>query len=581
MSTERINQLHEQASERYLSGDYQGALDAWREVLSLDSTDEQALGGMRMAAQFVEPKAQQAAPGSGVEHELDEGLKILDGIGMKGTPQAVEIGAVDRKPQPVAEPVPPTEDSLEGWDIPAPPIDDDGAFGLEPVARSSPAPAPAPAPAPTPAPTLSTSAAGAELKRRVADLLAEAKAKAESGAHDEALAILARLGILDEDNTEAEALRASIESKNASSLDQVERQIIEGVAALEADRLDDAESHFREALALAPEHREAQHYLEKVAEKRAPDGHEDLLKDSGGEAAPTEDAVRRATEAASTNPAAKPKPVAPTKARASDGAGVQAKAAPPAKRGLPFTLPFALPPPKVLIAGGVGAVVLVAAIVAVPRLFHKSATAAASPAASAAAPKGPRGVKRGAQQKSAAQAPAVPASPEERAKAAAAALTKASGLMASGDFGGAVIAYNDALTLDPGNAAAKAGIAQAGERYKATKVERDAIDNIKLAFRDGEFTSGLRLAYRLPPTVPKSYIDAVKVVGWYNLAVVALRAGECREAQGHLDEALQIAPSDADAKTLRELAARYADAVKDRTFLNRVESLSFRPFPES
>jgi len=153
--------------------------------------------------------------------------------------------------------------------------------------------------------------------------------------------------------------------------------------------------------------------------------------------------------------------------------------------------------------------------------------------------------------------------------------------MASGDPGGAVLAFNEVLTLDPDNEDAKAGLAEAGERYKASKIERDAINSIRLAFRDGEFTSGLRLAYRLPPGVNRSEADAIKIVGWYNLAVVALRAGDCREAQAHLDEALELAPTDADAKKLREFAARYAEAVKDRVFLARVEALAFRELPSS
>jgi len=81
-----------------------------------------------------------------------------------------------------------------------------------------------------------------ELSRRVTDLLKEANEKAESGERDEALAILARLAILDEDNAEAAALRAKLEAQGASDLDKVERAIIEGVAAMEADQLDDAEN---------------------------------------------------------------------------------------------------------------------------------------------------------------------------------------------------------------------------------------------------------------------------------------------------------------------------------------------------
>jgi len=85
----------------------------------------------------------------------------------------------------------------------------------------------------------------------------------------------------------------------------------------------------------------------------------------------------------------------------------------------------------------------------------------------------------------------------------------------------------------------------------------------------------------LPPGIPPSYAEGVKVAGWYDLAVVALRAGDCRAAQQHLDEALQVNPADEEAKSLRELAARYAEAVKDRAFLDRVEALSFRSPPAS
>jgi hypothetical protein len=44
---------------------------------------------------------------------------------------------------------------------------------------------------------------------------------------------------------------------------------------------------------------------------------------------------------------------------------------------------------------------------------------------------------------------------------------------------------------------------------------------------------------------------------------------------------LEIAPADAEAKGLREFASRYVDAVKDRSFLNHVEALAFRPMPSS
>ena len=566
MSTERIKQLHEHASERYFSGDYQGALEAWRDVLGLDPADEQALGGLRLASQFVEHASPAFAEGSGeVEHELDRGLMVLDGL--SGTtllhPDMAD-GTIDRKPEPENVLGLENEEILEGWEAPAAPPPEEGSFGLEPVSRSSPAPSPA------------VSAAAAELARRVNDLLKEAKAKAEAGERDEALAILTRLGILDEDNADAAILRSKIEAEGASDLDKVEHAIIEGVAALEADRLDDAERFFREALNLAPEHREARHYLEKVEERRA-GGSEELLSVGRGESAPSENAVQRATgiETAPRRQAPAPRPPRPAAIEASES---DEPSEPP-----PGAARLALPPPKFLIWAGVGVVVLACAAIALPRLAGGTPPEPVARKATAPLSRPQRTAKPGplARNGATASASAVPATPEEAARIIASGLATGHARAASGDFGGAVVAFNEALTLDPKNAEARAGLEDAGERYKASKADREALNNVKLAFRDGEYTSGLRLAYRLPPSVSKSYADAVKVAGWYNLAVVALRAGECREALSHLDEALELAPADADAKKLRELASRYVNAVKDRGFLDRVEALAFRPLPSS
>jgi len=554
MSTERIKQLHEQASERYLGGDYQGALQAWRDVLRLDPADEQALDGTHLASQFVEHGSPAPLETAGeVEHDLDRGLRVLDGLGATTLlhPDG-EDGTIDRQPAPRGVGAPETEEFLEGWQTPTPPSADENSFGLEPLSRSSPVPA------------IPVCAAGAELSRRVNDLLTDAKARAEAGERDEALAILFRLAILDEDNAEAAALRSKIESAGASNLDKVERAIIEGVAALGADNLDDAERFFREALELAPQHREAQHYLEKVTERRSPGG-EELLSPGAGESAPVENAVGRATviETAPHQraPSSKPPRSAP----------------PPASKPQEPLLGTSGPrsvmrTSKILLWGGGGVLALVCTAVALPQLVGRDAPETA-----------PRKTSGPVSRHSTAAAPTRVASsiPQETAKVVASALARGRALMASQDFGGAVVAFNEALTLDPKNVETRAGIEDAGERYKAGKAEREALNNIKLAFRDGEFTSGLRLAYRLPPSVSTSYANAVKFAGWYNLAVVALRAGDCREALSHLDEALEIAPGEDDAKKLREFASRYVDAVKDRVFLDRVEALAFRPLPPS
>jgi tetratricopeptide (TPR) repeat protein len=562
MSTERIKQLHEQASERYLNGDYQGALQAWRDVLGLDPANEQALDGTSLAAQFVEQAPAPAAqPASPVENELDQGLRVLDGLGAATLLHSDDLdGTIDRKPEPERSGAPESEELLEGWETPKSSSAESASFGLAPLSHGAPDPS-------------APSAAAAELARRVNDLLNEAKAKAEAGERDEALAILFRLAILDEDNTEAAQLRSQIESAGASDLDKVERAIIEGVAALEADKFDEAENYFREALGLVPGHREAQHYLEKVAQRRS-QGDEELLSPGAAESAPVENAVERATAIPMARPQAPPR--SPRPAPAADSELPEPALATGGRR-------FSLRPSRLLVWGGGTVLALACAAFALPRFIGGEAPSTGVPGISRPVPQatpptppGPRAKKA-----TAAPKPAAPADPEAIAKAVASGLARGQALMASGDFGGAVVAYSEALSLDPKNEAARAGFEAAGEQYKASKAEREALNTIKLAFRDGEFTSGLRMAYRLPPSVSKSYSDGVKVAGWYNLAVVALRAGDCREALSHLDEALQIAPDEDDAKKLSEFASRYVNAVKDRNFLDRVEALAFRSPPPS
>ena len=84
------------------------------------------------------------------------------------------------------------------------------------------------------------------------------------------------------------------------------------------------------------------------------------------------------------------------------------------------------------------------------------------------------------------------------------------------------------------------------------------------------------MAVEHPAKIDATIDPAGKV---YDLAIVALRAGDCREAISHLDEALGVTPGDPDTTKLREFAVRYADVPKDRTFLDQVEALAFKPMP--
>ena len=617
MSSDRIAQLHEQASEFYLNGDYAGALQAWRDVLALDPGNEQAMDGVRMASQFAEPPPAAPAAQPELDHELDRGLSVFDSLGAAPSkdPNATMMidrsdvaAALDRKPapaqRPAAAPAPAAaaasmvtginrqSDGIDFGDISGVGAIPLGATDVPEQAQAqdasaahdtTEAPEATEAHAEEPSYGLeevgppnafggNPSAAAVELHRRVADLLSEAKSKADAGERDEALAILARLSILDEDNTEAHELRARIEAGGPTDLARTEQAIIEGVSALESDRLDDAEKYFNEALQLSPGHREAQHYLEKVHERRSGTsaasplhGGEDLLggEPHAGDLLGTPPPVEIPSTAAVPLAA----PVAPGKS--SRARSVE----PPVAPVVPTAGRAKLPSLKLVFAGGLGAIALICAAMFLPSMLKSGKKLPPPPP--------PRAAKPVAKPIAAAK-PSVPEmSPAERSAAIATAMAKGKTQMAAGDAAGAVISFNAALGLDPANAEAKAGLTEAGEIYKAHKAEQDAMDSIKVAFRDGEYTSGLRVAYRLPPSVPKSYIDGVKVAGWYNLAVVSLRAGDCKEALSNLGEALGVAPGDAEAVKLKDFATRYQNAPKDRSFLDQVEALAFKPLPSS
>ena len=74
-------------------------------------------------------------------------------------------------------------------------------------------------------------------------------------------------------------------------------------------------------------------------------------------------------------------------------------------------------------------------------------------------------------------------------------------------------------------------------------------------FRDGEYRSAMKMFYRLEPTNAEAAarLERYKLNGWYNMAVLALRSGDCDLARSHLAEAAQIDPRDADVLTAQAL----------------------------
>lgn len=430
--------------------------------------------------------------------------------------------------------------------------------------------------------------AAQELALRVEHLLDEAKHEASAERIDEALSILSRVFILDEQNEAARVLEERLRAAQGESSRDVETWITEGIQEFEAGEHEPARARFLKVLERYPAHVEALDYLDRIdvaLEAKAgepaaavtpvppPGFHgEDLL---GGAshfeatdfAAPSAPRTMTAESATAAIPLQKressprPSPVAADPIE--NDAGESAPAVTMGSR--PASAPWPL------LAGGI-VLVVVALIVGaawfMPKLFHKGDRPGPIVGLEAPTNAVPETPKADPQPKPAVAPPS--------ARTASEAMVRAKAAMDSGDYARAVIAYNEALTLDPGVDEARSGLTQAGELYKAQKVERDQVERAKTAFAEGEYTPTLKILYRIPAGRYAEEVEHYKVNAWYNLALVSLRAGNCKESIGHIGEALQIRPGDVDARRAKELAQKFQSADKDRAFYDLVESIPFR-----
>ena len=520
MERSQVDALHQKAAEQYLEGNYAAACACWRKVLQADPADDKALEGLRLC-ELLEPGGDPAA------EPVD--LDVLAEM-------------AEAEPRTVSE---------------AAPLDDEDALNLESGAVGDP---------------LSGIAAETELHGRVQELLREAHAAAEAGYDDDALGILARLFILDEDHAEARELEDRLRVHRARSAAEQEDLIAEGVQWLEAGRLEDARRRFAEMLEEVPDHAEIRHYLE-VAEARCRAGD----RDPGITAVPLQEIA-----------VAQPEP-APVELQlgGGDGAKPRIRRAPVPVNDEPAVA--SAPPrpsrsrPIALAAAGI-------VVLALAGWFGRGFLPGSGVTDSAAADRQARAkIEKAGTETTAllAQADRLTAEtvgtdatpPPAPAQDAATALADGAAAFDRGDFAAAVVAFDRAAKLAPGNPEALRRLADAGRRYRETEALRTELDRALRIFDEGDYAGALRILYRLPEGADPAYVTRLRRDGWYNLAVVSLKAGEPAEAAAHLREALEVQPDDAEAGRFLELARRYADTPRDRTYYAAVEPLEFRPTP--
>jgi tetratricopeptide (TPR) repeat protein len=553
MSVERIESLHQEASEHYLEGRFPEAIAAWQRVLTLDPANEQALEGVRMSSLLSDGGKESAAPvavaapeADPIDAEIDAGLKVF------------EFDAVER---PVGDLPDPTRQS-DGIDF-----GDLGGIDAIPIAGPPPTAPEAPAEeetglAPVVAHVPGVDPAVAELNRRVRALLDEAQAKAAAGDSEGALAVLGRVQVLDEDNAEAAALEGELRDTSARVTGEVDRWMTEGVQAFEGGMLDEARGWFVKVLDRIPEHAEAVHYLKKIGTTSQ--------TAAGGEAAPeSNDLLASFLSNSDRSSEESLFPEIPARSAALEEPAPPPDAAPMRPRG-PRPPHATAPNPPASRRGPLLGLAALALLVVAGSAFVFLGGNDGGSSEAGARPAVPRAAAVAPKPEAPAPEPAAPSAPSLSTS-----LARGREAMAAADYDDAVLAYNDALRADPTNAEAQQGMAAATDAYKAFKAQNEQIAGIRSAFEDGEYASALRVIYRLPDSFDRAKVDRWKENGWFNLAVVALRAGEVPQAIQHFDEALSIR-EDSETQKWKAFGRRYENAPKDRAYYAATDSIRFR-----
>jgi tetratricopeptide (TPR) repeat protein len=601
----RLENLHQQASTLYLQGEYVAALSAWRQLLQLDPQDERAREGVRLCELLVQEEGGTVPPvhvepppppkagasvddsgsgvGFGIGEDLDEELDELDEmLGDGGStdwmdkppeaPPATSGGALDFDLSEAAE-SPDADFNLDAADRPAGGADAgqdqtaseiDAAFNFESTAP------PEAAAAPPDAAALPSNISAEELQRRADELMAEALEHYENGRRTDALSVLDRLAILDENNqaamTFANHIRAEIEAQSpspaapAAAPDGEEELLADAVfepsqEAAPAPRIDngmiDLEGQGGESLGLGGPEVPPRPEANAEVQPAAPPSEEFDL----GEVAVGESLVDTTVQGE-----AEPTPA-------------PAAGSPPKPRLNKWMMVAAV---VVLALGG--------GYLALQFLGGSSSVESGNTALAAPPPLGEPERPGSGSETPATSKNADPA-PDSPSNAAATPppgdldeiLDRADAAYEEGDYAVAVLAYNDALKIDPRNEVARRRLEEAGELYREQKELIEQRQQIIQAFNEGDYRNALSILYRIPPEneTEAERFERYKFNGWYNMGLRALKTGDCRLARSNLREAQQVDPTDRDLQYALELSVACFEN-QDQSYFDATGSMRLR-----
>ncbi|MBD3869068.1 MAG: hypothetical protein IFK94_13170 [Acidobacteria bacterium] len=555
--------LHQRASEHYLQGEYGSALEIWQAIHDQTPQDERAVEGIRLCEVMSESKTvPEPEDGAGfdlapeetvpdIDLTLDDGEEEVPGFELPGADREHEDAVeqvlldLDQLPENTAEPMPDSDTRLDA-------------------------------------------AAAAELLNRQGQLLEDARTARDEGRLDDATAVLARLFILDEQNAEGRALEAEILEHGSKAAYEVEDKIAEAVQWMESGRLEDAESNLRRVLDISPAHQEAEHYLEQVLqrmEEASSAGEEpaaepaDSNMDHGAVHLDTGEAEEIALGGAipGMEPIGDPMMDEPVQELEFGDPGEEVAGEPSGKPGLLSS--------RNIILAVVFLIMAAAGWYFARNLLGGGSAPAAEPEqasfANPAAGGADAAVERTTEELIQ-QADALSRSTDEVSKSAAERIPglvqEAGRQMEEADYASAVITWNKVLELDPGHTGARRGLEDAGRSYREWQSRSADLVRAGYVFEEGDYSSALKILYRLPEDIQPEKVLIHKVNGWYNMAVISLKAGRLDQALLRFGEIELLAVEDSAAAELQAFAESYQGREKDRAFYQDVNDLTFRTF---
>ncbi|MCX7829672.1 MAG: tetratricopeptide repeat protein, partial [Acidobacteria bacterium] len=432
-------------------------------------------------------------------------------------------------------------------------------------------------------------------ENKVESFIADGKRLISEGKFQDAIDVLTRVFILDEENKEAQVLIDEAKGKLQGLEQKVNLVLNEAISFYDSQDYEKAKELFNKVLELFPGHREADFYLKEIEAKSQSAGFqlEQPAPDSAGFQLDSQDSFTfepsgGAEDLSSLVGAGAKQPVAEVPAPTPlivqpkpEGVAPSIKAPKAKKEGKKL--------PIGLIAGIVIALVLVGgSFFVIPILWDKFFTPK-TPAMKIPPP--------APSKKAETKQPEKPSQPPQPPKTLDDILLEANSAMQAKQYEKAVNLYSQAQGMAQSNLEIKSKLesakaALAKQQEEDARIQRFVSDYEKAVkyFKMSEYGEAVRISWRLiyPKdqeafAVQMGKADSIKKIirnGYFNWATKDLKEGNPHIAKKNLQDLLDFDPRDSKARELLAFAEKYSKNQIDEDYRQKVQDLSYRSIDE-